>query len=125
MIKPALLIGPAALACALLFIAAELQIADTSNPQMVKYGTSDMLAVNFAHADHIPQNCLSCHHNYIDDTGTGMCFECHLTEPDISSLLETQFHDLCRGCHVDNQLEGEKHGPTRQCIACHVKDEKP
>ena len=125
MIKPILLVGSFGLACVILFWVAELVINAPSNSQVVHTGSTRMLAVNFAHADHSEQNCIACHHNYIDDTGNRPCFECHMTDPEVSQLIETQFHELCRGCHIDNQVENKEHGPTRQCITCHVADSKP
>ncbi len=84
-----------------------------------------MLAVSFAHADHVDQTCTSCHHNYIDDTGMGMCLDCHKTDPEVAPLIEEQFHTLCMGCHVDEHTQGLESGPTRSCIACHVPDPHP
>lgn len=99
--------------------------SDPANPIYVSHPEGTMLAVNFAHADHIEQSCVVCHHNYVDTTGQGMCFDCHITDPQVSALIETQFHELCRTCHVDKQNQGEDHGPTRQCIDCHQHDERP
>ena len=84
-----------------------------------------MLDVTFAHIDHRPVNCVDCHHNFIDDTGQGLCFDCHKTDPAVNALIESQFHDLCRGCHLDHQLAGEDGGPVRRCIDCHTADEAP
>jgi len=123
--KPLVLVGVIGLVCMLLFYVAESVTSVPSNPQIVQFGSNHMLAVNFAHADHTAQNCIACHHNYVDDTGTGPCFECHVTDPEVSPIIETQFHDLCRGCHVDSQLAGEAYGPTRRCIDCHITDDKP
>ena len=61
-----------------------------------------LLPVSFAHRDHNNFNCVACHHNFADDTGIGLCFDCHKTEPTVAHLIEDQFHDLCRGCHVMN-----------------------
>lgn len=84
-----------------------------------------ILPMTFAHLDHVGENCLVCHHNYNDDTGNLLCMNCHVTNSDIWPLLETQFHDLCRDCHVDKQLLNEESGPTRACIDCHLDDELP
>lgn len=83
------------------------------------------LAMTFAHVDHKHQKCVDCHHNYTDDSGQGLCIDCHLRDAAISFKLEQQFHTLCRGCHEENQHEGEKHGPIRSCVACHTADSKP
>ena len=109
----------------LVFVIAEWIGSNQDNPQVVPHPVDPMLAVNFAHADHIEQNRVECHHNFADDTGTGMCFDCHKTDPEVADLIEEQFHDLCRNCHLEEQTEGGDHGPTRQCISCHVRDNKP
>ena len=84
-----------------------------------------MLPLTFAHADHTTVNCVTCHHNYLDDTGAGLCFDCHKTDPAVSALIETHFHDLCRDCHLDRQVAGEDGGPVRSCDDCHTADDAP
>ncbi len=84
-----------------------------------------LLPVTFAHRDHDAVGCVVCHHNYVDDTGQGLCFDCHKTEPSVNALVESQFHELCWGCHVEQQALGEAHGPTRRCIDCHEADDDP
>ena len=84
-----------------------------------------MLPLTFAHLDHRAVNCIDCHHNFVDDTGQGLCFDCHKKDPTVNALMEAQFHALCRDCHVEQQRFGEDGGPTRQCIDCHTADEAP
>lgn len=84
-----------------------------------------ILPMSFAHADHITENCILCHHNYVDDTGGGLCMNCHVTDPSVWPLLEAQFHGLCRGCHEDKAALGEAGGPPRRCIDCHRGDDLP
>ncbi|MEM8767890.1 MAG: cytochrome c3 family protein [Pseudomonadota bacterium] len=84
-----------------------------------------MLPVTFAHTDHRTVNCVTCHHDYIDDSGKGLCFDCHKTDPAVNALVETHFHGLCRSCHLTLQAHGEDGGPTRRCIDCHTADEAP
>ncbi len=99
---------------AMLIVLRERSIAD-----------APMLPVNFAHMDHKSVSCIDCHHNFNDSTGLGLCFECHKTDPAIAALIEEQFHDLCRNCHLEKQALAEDGGPTRQCFACHEGDELP
>lgn len=84
-----------------------------------------ILPMSFAHLDHARENCITCHHNYIDDTGGGLCMICHVTDQSVWPLLEQQFHDLCRGCHAEKAAEGIDGGPPRECMACHLGDDLP
>jgi predicted CXXCH cytochrome family protein len=84
------------------------------------------LPMTFAHADHQSDSCVTCHHNFADSVGFGgECIHCHQTDPTVSHLVEEQFHDLCRGCHVERRAAGETSGPLRQCRLCHTRDEAP
>lgn len=84
-----------------------------------------ILPMTFGHIDHKTVNCITCHHNYVDDTGMGSCMNCHVVNEEVWPLLETQFHDLCRGCHEDEAARGEAGGPPRRCEACHLPDSAP
>lgn len=84
-----------------------------------------ILPMSFAHLDHVSVNCVECHHNFVDDTGGGLCMNCHVTNPLVWPLLAHQFHDLCRGCHAEKAALGETGGPPRRCIACHRGDDLP
>ena len=84
-----------------------------------------ILPMTFAHLDHVPVNCVECHHNYVDDTGGGLCMDCHVTDQQVWPLFEQQFHDLCRGCHEEKAALGEDGGPPRRCVACHIGDDIP
>ncbi|NKB99890.1 MAG: hypothetical protein GKR90_15520 [Pseudomonadales bacterium] len=123
--KPLILIGLVIGVFAALVAIANYEAANPDGQHLVPHPEGPMLAVSFAHADHVDQSCIECHHNYVDDTGAGMCFDCHKTDPEVNELIEEQFHDLCRNCHIEKQLAGEEHGPTRQCNACHIPDTKP
>jgi hypothetical protein len=84
-----------------------------------------MLPVNFAHLDHQEVNCIDCHHNFVDTTGDGLCFDCHKRDPDIAPAMEQMFHDLCRGCHTQRQHDDQDAGPQRACFSCHEGDQLP
>jgi len=84
-----------------------------------------ILPMTFAHLDHVATPCIKCHHNYVDDTGMETCMGCHVSNMDVWPLLEEQFHDLCRDCHVEKLIAGEEAGPTRVCIDCHLEDAFP
>ncbi|MCF7980415.1 MAG: cytochrome c family protein [Pseudomonadales bacterium] len=78
-----------------------------------------MLSVIFGHKDHEEITCTKCHHNFIDDSGSGTCYSCHKYSPEINAEIERMFHDLCRDCHVATRQEGEAAGPLRSCDQCH------
>lgn len=79
-----------------------------------------LLAVVFDHADHQATACALCHHNFVDNTGGGTCYNCHKYAADITADMETMFHNFCFGCHVNTRLEGEESGPMRECGGCHT-----
>ena len=85
------------------------------------------IPMTFSHKSHKQQQCIDCHHNYVDNTGRSqLCMGCHLSTVELTYKLEDQFHQLCMGCHREKQLEGNKeHGPVRQCKMCHTKDNLP
>lgn len=93
--------------------------------QMSLRADRPLLPLTFAHLDHRTVSCVACHHNFIDDTGQGLCFDCHKTDPAVNALIEDQFHTLCRDCHLERQSLGEDGGPARQCIDCHTADDAP
>ena len=78
-----------------------------------------LLPVAFEHSDHAEQGCLTCHHNFVDDTGSGQCYICHKQHPEVGVLTQMWFHDFCRDCHVEKRLLGEDAGPVRSCRGCH------
>ena len=45
--------------------------------------TRPLLPLTFAHLDHREVNCITCHHNFSDDTGQGLCIDCHRTDPKV------------------------------------------
>ena len=81
-----------------------------------------LLHVGFQHADHRSVNCLDCHHNYIDDTGSDLCYACHKSTLELAETIQDMFHTFCRDCHVEKQMSGEEAGPVRLCSGCHNPD---
>ena len=77
------------------------------------------LAVTFEHIDHNTQPCADCHHNFIDDTGGGACYNCHKLTPELAPDIEEMFHGFCRECHVEKRMNSQDSGPLRQCSLCH------
>ena len=76
----------------------------------------------FPHEKHRTVNCIACHHNFVDNTGAGSCFDCHRSaRHDLPQASEATFHKFCRDCHRDLATEHSKHGPVRECSGCHVE----
>ncbi|MBM5811220.1 MAG: cytochrome c3 family protein [Gammaproteobacteria bacterium] len=78
-----------------------------------------ILPMIFDHNDHGDVNCIECHHDFADDSGSGMCMGCHVSDPDLWPRLEQQFHGLCLGCHAEREAAGRSAGPPRACDGCH------
>ena len=123
--RPEAVLGGAMLLAGMTIFSAHVATDKDNINQVIPHHAGELLVVSFAHADHTEQHCVECHHNFVDDTGVGLCFDCHKSVADIAPLIEQQFHDLCRGCHEQKQLESQAHGPTRSCIACHTSDPHP
>jgi predicted CXXCH cytochrome family protein len=81
----------------------------------------DALHAFFPHENHRTVNCIACHHNFVDKTGFGGCYDCHRSaRADLPQALEATFHEFCRDCHSKLAREESKHGPVRKCSGCHV-----
>lgn len=83
--------------------------------------TPSPIRVSFPHDKHTSVNCVTCHHNLLDNTGPGDCIACHRSSrPDLRHSSEATFHVFCRSCHVLLATESHPHGPTRACSGCHA-----
>ena len=78
-----------------------------------------LLPTKFEHIDHTATQCADCHHNWIDDTGSGPCYNCHKTSPEVWVEMEPMFHEFCWGCHIETRHKEEEAGPVRECALCH------
>jgi hypothetical protein len=84
------------------------------------------VAIDFPHDKHREVNCIECHHNFTDRTGSDACVSCHRSRrPTIQVGAEARFHDFCLGCHRDPPAKFEHHGPTTGCETCHVPPGMP
>ena len=119
--------SPIKVLLALMFVAGlALLVFAFSQARQESLQQAPLLDVYFAHQDHKKVGCANCHHNYVDGTGRQFgCYQCHKEDTAVSTLMETQFHGLCRDCHHQLKQAGEKSGPVRQCSACHKPDTKP
>lgn len=83
---------------------------------------TDVLPMTFAHRDHNSVKCATCHHEFVKRIPGPSCVTCHLTDTSVAPLFEHQFHTLCRDCHAKEHAAGNKAGPTRRCLSCHLPD---
>jgi hypothetical protein len=76
--------------------------------------------LDFPHSKHGGVNCLTCHHNYADGTGSSLCVECHRSErADLKEGAEARFHGFCLECHRHPDAAFTHHGPVAGCEGCH------
>lgn len=83
-----------------------------------------LLPLNFDHGVHGEVNCLTCHHDYADrspapPSGDRTCLFCHKKTPALAPRIEEDFHQLCRGCHLERVQAVHAAGPVRACQQCH------
>ena len=100
-------------------LAATLLITMAESYRAHKSLQRPLVPVAFEHADHRETACADCHHNFVDDTGGGTCYNCHKYEQEIAADMEKMFHDFCFSCHVSKRQEGKESGPMRSCGGCH------
>jgi|SRR6516225_11751914 len=82
---------------------------------------SEPLVLGFPHEKHLPVNCITCHHNFVDRSGEDSCISCHRSgRAAIRVGAEARFHDFCLGCHRDPPPYLTGHGPVTGCDTCHV-----
>jgi predicted CXXCH cytochrome family protein len=81
---------------------------------------SESLVLGFPHDKHRAVNCIQCHHNFADRSGTDSCISCHRSgRSAIQVGAEARFHDFCLGCHRDPPAYLSGHGPVTGCNTCH------
>ena len=107
-------------AAAAVVVIALLAVPTSSRLLLQPAARPSLAPILFPHENHTSVNCVVCHHNYIDHTGVVACVDCHRSaRPDLVQTSEATFHTFCRDCHVQLANAGAKHGPTRECSACH------
>jgi predicted CXXCH cytochrome family protein len=81
---------------------------------------SESLVLGFPHDKHRAVNCIQCHHNFADRSGTDSCISCHRSgRSAIRVGAEARFHEFCLGCHRDPPAYLSGHGPVTGCNTCH------
>ena len=82
---------------------------------------AERLPLNFPHDKHRAVNCVYCHHNFADQTGSDSCVSCHRSHrAAIRVGAEARFHGFCLGCHREPPAYLVGHGPVTGCKACHA-----
>ncbi|BAN48412.1 cytochrome c3 family protein [Metapseudomonas resinovorans] len=84
-----------------------------------------LLPLNFDHGLHGKVNCITCHHDYADrspaaPSGDRTCLFCHKKTPHLALRMERDFHELCRGCHLQKLQALHSAGPVQSCRQCHT-----
>ncbi len=74
----------------------------------------------FLHEDHTAFNCISCHHNFVDHTGSENCVNCH-KRLSVSSTtrIDRVFHKFCIDCHEREWWRVRKALTVKSCKGCH------
>jgi predicted CXXCH cytochrome family protein len=86
---------------------------------------SEPLRLDFPHDKHHAVNCIQCHHNFADRSGTTACISCHRSNrTELRVGAEARFHDFCLNCHRDPPPSLREHGPVTGCDACHAPAER-
>lgn len=78
-----------------------------------------LMPIIFDHHDHGSVKCVTCHHNFVDDTGKTACYFCHKQARALALAIQDDFHEFCRSCHLMLRRAGRDSGPVRQCGGCH------
>ena len=82
---------------------------------------SEPLVLGFPHDKHRAVNCIQCHHDFADRSGSDSCISCHRSQhAAIRVGAEARFHDFCLGCHRDPPRYLTGHGPVTGCNTCHA-----
>jgi Class III cytochrome C family len=82
---------------------------------------SEPLVLGFPHENHRQVNCIQCHHDFADRSGTDSCISCHRSgRADIRVGAEARFHDFCLACHREPPAYLRGHGPVTGCNTCHA-----
>jgi predicted CXXCH cytochrome family protein len=85
------------------------------------FSRSERLLLDFPHDKHRAVNCVLCHHNFADQSGSESCVSCHRSRrAEIRVGVEARFHDFCLGCHRDPPAYLTGHGPVTGCKGCHA-----
>ena len=109
------------------------QAADVMTMDSKVYKKHKKTLVNFSHKKHNVDykiGCTDCHHIYKEGKNVWKegdavkkCSECHnpVKEEAEGLALKKAFHDNCKKCHKEAELNGNMNAPTMKCTGCHAK----
>jgi hypothetical protein len=101
-------------------IAAVLTLGPLSEMRLASLRTSPIDHAGFLHADHTKVTCVTCHHNFVDQTGKENCLPCHKRLGRSETMrVDRMFHAFCGECHRDDKRAGRATGPIDDCMGCH------
>ena len=101
-------------------IAAVLTLGPLSEMRLASLRTSPIDHAGFLHADHTKVTCVTCHHNFVDETGKENCLPCHKRLGRSETMrVDRMFHAFCGECHRDDKRAGRATGPIDDCMGCH------
>ncbi|MGE0280809.1 MAG: cytochrome c3 family protein [Rhizobiaceae bacterium] len=97
--------------------------APVSQARLAGLRTTPIDSAGFLHAKHATVTCVTCHHNFLDDTGKENCLNCHKRVSTSETMrIDRMFHAFCGECHRRESRTGErKSGPIDDCSGCHTK----
>lgn len=82
-----------------------------------------LMPLAFPHEPHASVNCITCHHDYKEQSpsisGNRTCILCHKQSPALAVRIEADFHQFCQSCHLERLQAFHASGPVRSCQACH------
>jgi len=103
--------------------AAIVYLAPVGQSRLAGLRTAPIDSAGFLHAKHTTVTCVTCHHNFLDDTGKENCLNCHKrVSTEETMRIDRMFHAFCGECHRRESRIGQgKSGPIDDCSGCHAK----
>lgn len=104
--------------------AALFAIAQDKGPEVIEFKVKKMgnSLITFPHADHQTRaECVTCHHQGLDDPTKMKCTSCHGVDKKIPSLKKA-YHDKKKSpCMVCHKAEKSNPNAPQKCKDCHKK----
>jgi hypothetical protein len=102
-------------------VATALAVGPLSELRLASLRMSPVDHAGFSHSDHGGIRCTTCHHNFVDRSGSENCITCHKRLTNAESIrVDRLFHAFCGDCHRSEKAAGRKTGPIDHCTGCHA-----